>query len=350
MKTMRNLFTMTLVLPLLIGACNLPVSGINNQNQQAPAVGGQTQVSRDEAEKMMQTISVIQTSLAVTPQATNTQVPATLQNTNTPNPTFTNTPTTEGTKVPQVGITSIATQIPKPCNRANFVADVTVPDYTRFYKGTSFTKTWRIRNDGSCTWTTGYALVFDHGASLNGASRTSLNHLVAPGETIDLSVYLLAPSSDGTYQGYWRLMDDKGQLFGIGDQANISFWVKIIVGVLIVDISTPVVSGNCSLVSSSPASYSTFAPNADIDARWKIKNLSSTTWHADQVDYKYISGKRMYKFDSAYDLPSDVSHDHTITIIVDVKTPDEPGTYTMTWGLVRSSTRLCTMSVTLKVH
>ena len=33
-----------------------------------------------------------------------------------------------------------------------FVADVTIPDNTVIAPGTTFTKTWRVRNDGNCTW------------------------------------------------------------------------------------------------------------------------------------------------------------------------------------------------------
>src|SRR5512143_3278895 len=40
------------------------------------------------------------------------------------------------------------------CDWAQFVADVTVPDGTSYAPGTTFTKTWRLKNIGSCTWTT----------------------------------------------------------------------------------------------------------------------------------------------------------------------------------------------------
>ena len=41
-------------------------------------------------------------------------------------------------------------------DRAQFVADVTVPDGTRYDPGATFTKTWRLRNIGTCTWTTSW--------------------------------------------------------------------------------------------------------------------------------------------------------------------------------------------------
>jgi hypothetical protein len=44
---------------------------------------------------------------------------------------------------------------------------------------------------------------------------------------VDLSVDLTAPGSEGGYIGYWMLRSNEGQLFGIGANANIAFWVEI---------------------------------------------------------------------------------------------------------------------------
>jgi hypothetical protein len=57
---------------------------------------------------------------------------------------------------------------------AQFVTDVTVPDGTRYDAGATFTKTWRLRNIGTCTWTTAYTMVFDSGTQMG--SNTSVNH------------------------------------------------------------------------------------------------------------------------------------------------------------------------------
>src|SRR5512143_599465 len=46
---------------------------------------------------------------------------------------------------------------------AQFVADVTIPDGTRFAPSATFQKTWRLKNIGTATWTTAYSLVFDSG-------------------------------------------------------------------------------------------------------------------------------------------------------------------------------------------
>ena len=43
------------------------------------------------------------------------------------------------------------TNTPSPCNNAVFVSE-TVPDGTEYDVGESFTKTWRLKNVGTCTW------------------------------------------------------------------------------------------------------------------------------------------------------------------------------------------------------
>jgi hypothetical protein len=85
-----------------------------------------------------------------------------------------------------------------------------------------------LRNNGSCTWNSSYALVFDRGDSMGGPASAQLTTgTVAPGQLIDVSVTLKAPSTAGTYQGYWKLRNGAGVIFGIGADAGSPFWVKI---------------------------------------------------------------------------------------------------------------------------
>jgi hypothetical protein len=142
----------------------------------------------------------------------------TLAPTNTPPP-----PT--ATQRPAPTATPRPTATPLPCNLASFVKDVTIPDGATLAPGTTFTKTWRLRNAGSCTWDSGYRLVFYKGEDMDGTT-TRLPKVVRPGETVDVSVNLVAPEATGTYQGYWMLRDTDGR-FGIGADGETPFWVKI---------------------------------------------------------------------------------------------------------------------------
>jgi len=117
----------------------------------------------------------------------------------------------------------------KRCDAAAFVKDVTVADGTIISPGTTFAKTWRLQNVGTCTWTSSYALVFVSGDGLGGPSSVNLVGNVNPGDTVDLTVNLVAPSLKGHYRGNWKLRNTSGALFGIGAQADTVFWVDMTV-------------------------------------------------------------------------------------------------------------------------
>jgi hypothetical protein len=112
-----------------------------------------------------------------------------------------------------------------PCNLAEFVTDVSVPDGTPIMFNKTFSKTWRLKNVGSCTWTSGYQLVFDSGDQMSGpASQPLTNGSVTPGQTLDITVNLKAPGSAGTYHGNWKIREPGGELFGLSAGP---FWVEI---------------------------------------------------------------------------------------------------------------------------
>jgi len=122
----------------------------------------------------------------------------------------------------QVQVTPTITSTPIPCNKPKFQSE-TIPDGTEFDKGETFVKTWRIKNEGTCTWNTSYKLVFVSGDKMGGPTSKNLTQEIRPGETADISVNLTAPSTNGEYKGYWKLESDEGEQFG-------NYWVQIRVG------------------------------------------------------------------------------------------------------------------------
>jgi hypothetical protein len=121
------------------------------------------------------------------------------------------------------------TPTPRPglCDAASFVADVTIPDGTTLAPKTDFTKTWRLRNVGTCTWTTDYDLVFVSGDQMGAPASVPVTKFVKPGETLEISVRMSAPAKLGRYSGSWQLRNANGKIFGIGEQADGSFWVRV---------------------------------------------------------------------------------------------------------------------------
>jgi hypothetical protein len=63
---------------------------------------------------------------------------------------------------------------------------------------------------------------------MNGPASASITTgTISPGSTVDISVTLIAPTTTGTYKGNWRLRNSGGAVFGIGTNADQSFWVQI---------------------------------------------------------------------------------------------------------------------------
>jgi len=191
-----------------------------------------------------------------TPRPTNTLAPS-----STPIPSATPVPTATpyrtSTTSPTPSATVVLKQTPDAngvyCNWAEFVNDVTIADHTVLLPGTPFTKTWRLKNVGTCTWTRDYSLVFINRDLMGGKPVIFLPHQVKPGETIDLSVNLVAPQRLGDYQGNWMLQDDNGMNFGTNANAEGVFWVKITVGETNTNVVYDFLSNYCQAIWTSGA-------------------------------------------------------------------------------------------------
>lgn len=132
-----------------------------------------------------------------------------------------------GTNVPVEGNTSVPTNSPDCTNSADFVTDVTVPDYTNVAAGESFDKIWRVKNTGTCTWNSDYSLVFLKGEQMNAPASQSLT-VTGPGDTLDIKVDLTAPAADAQYRADFELHNPDGKAIQI--DKNTELWVIISVG------------------------------------------------------------------------------------------------------------------------
>jgi formylglycine-generating enzyme required for sulfatase activity len=107
-------------------------------------------------------------------------------------------------------------------NDFTFIGDVNMgsglggQSYNPVQPGTTFTKTWQIKNTGTCTWNTDYVLV-SPGSTDNtyiSGHPHSLSGVVAPGQSVNVSVDFVAPTGEGLYWSAWKMTDDKGNQFG----------------------------------------------------------------------------------------------------------------------------------------
>ena len=177
MKKTTIATSVLVLLSILLSSCNLQAAS-------------PTQMGPDQ----------INTIAAATVQALTTQMappPATSTPLATEVPTATATlavPTLNLTGIPTLSLAT-STLIPLPttagsteCNKVMFLSDETVPDRTVFKPEAKFVKTWKIQNDGTCTWTTLYsAFVFSNdpaSPAITGEADTNMKASITPGGTV----------------------------------------------------------------------------------------------------------------------------------------------------------------------
>lgn len=167
-----------------------------------------TQAAATVGARLTQTASMFTNTPQVSP--TSNELSA------TQTPLITNTPEITGTAF------LINTQVPPTqasCDNMAYVADITIPDDSTVAPGSKFIKTWKVRNNGQCTWTTSYRLIYGWSANwpeivAAPPANVAISKTVEPGAEYDVSVTLTAPIKSGVYLAAFRLQNDKGYNFG----------------------------------------------------------------------------------------------------------------------------------------
>ena len=189
MPRFSALVTSTILVSALLAGCSFPLLQPDTGSVQTAAV-----------------LTVQAQLTADAPVATSTTAPfPTLPAATAPIPTLAAPPSATSTST---------------CDGAQFIADITIPDDTVMTQGQTFTKTWRLKNVGTCSWTPSYAVIFVSGESMSGPAVQALTGNVNPGQTVDVAVDLKSPNSNGSYAGYWKLRNGSGVAFS-------QFYVKI---------------------------------------------------------------------------------------------------------------------------
>jgi len=194
---------------IMLGAVLLSACGATAA-QTTPTVA----VNPDEIRT--QAVSTFSADLTGTALAAPTNTP-----TSTPLATFTALATSTGGVA--FGSTQPVVAATASCYGMAFVSDVTIPDNTPVNAGQSFTKTWKVKNAGSCAWDAGFKFAFTGGDAMGGTTYT-LPSAVAAGAVTDISVAMTAPNKSGTVRGNWRMSTAAGQFFG--DEV----YVQVVIG------------------------------------------------------------------------------------------------------------------------
>jgi hypothetical protein len=237
MKSKLFIFlSMVLILGIFLAACNVSMTPTEEAKPGQLATVMWATVSTRLTQIAVGTMIAEATQIALyTATPTITETP-----TITVTPTITSTPTSIFTFTPSATFTPLFTSTPVtptqtktntpnpvPCNQATLVADVTIPDNTIMYAGQSFIKTWRMKNTGTCDWTTAYSLTFSAGNSLGAPSSVPFTKTTKPGETVDLDLSMVSPSTTGEFTSNWMISGPNSSVFGVGTAPGTSLNVKI---------------------------------------------------------------------------------------------------------------------------
>ncbi len=302
MKNRIVYILIVLIFVVTLAACNLPNAGGNAND---PSVQ-QTSIA--------QTVEVLRTQLMV---ASTPEVSVTTSNPvdNLPiQPTLTST-----VSLPTATITPSFTLGPTyttaPTYKAGNIGDVTYVDNTQVTAGETFTKTWSITNTGTATWSSNFKIVFVDGDAMGGPASQPIGKAVAPGSTINVSVVLTAPSTAGTYTGNWMLQTEAGNNFGIGPNADGSFWVKVkVVKNFAVTAAVPTVA---------PATYTGACPvTMAITANITSTSDGSVTYYfktslGDSPTYTLSFGSAGTKTTAAYSLVVPATTALSVSVYID---------------------------------
>ena len=214
--TKSNWLIIMLVLSLVLSACNL-----GQEPEPTPDVGAIFTAAAETVAAQF-AMNLTQTALAAptaTPLPTNTPVPTFAIESpvaGSPIATFSSntqaafsTPLATST---QLGV--LATQAGPTCMNSAYIQDTTYPDGTVVKKNKDIQKIWRVQNTGTCTWDDGFALVPVTGDAKGTWEITQKSQFVAPGETVDIGIYITTPSKLGEWGGCWKMKGDNDYFFG----------------------------------------------------------------------------------------------------------------------------------------
>lgn len=143
-----------------------------------------------------------------------------------------------------------ADNAPTCLNGMMFLNDISLPDRTILIPNMAATKTWKIKNTGTCTWDSTYTFNYVKGSVL-GPTSVKIDKLVAPGESYEVSVDLVTPAANGEYTSWWQMRSTNGTNFGQ------TIWYDILVSASSGSSNQKVQQGTPKIYKWYPDFYST---------------------------------------------------------------------------------------------
>lgn len=223
----KKLFIVASLIAVMLSACG----GQTSAETSTPA-STETQVATAPPSA---TETVVATETSSMPTASATQ-PA---DTDTPPPT-------------------VPTNLPDCTNSASFVADVTIPDNSDVVGGMIFTKTWRVRNTGTCIWGPDYTISHYSDEQMGALTAVPLG-VTRPAEEVDISVDLRAANTLGIHRGNFVIKNPAGLIMSVDDDSRLWVIINVTNTVTMTPTATRTATANPGTESGSVTPTSTGA-------------------------------------------------------------------------------------------
>jgi hypothetical protein len=210
-----SIFTLSIIADILILlVITLGIITACSQSSSASDI----QITSEDPSNVASAIITI-TSVPDTPSATATQIPSP-----TPSPTEDVLPSA----TPTIQDSATPTQ-PSCINVAEFEKHLSISEGSILKSNNMYAKVWRVKNIGTCTWTTDYKLVFINGDENLNQTDIPLPEEVPPGETVELKVNFATPEEGNTYIANWMLASETGMIFGVGPLADQALVLNFVI-------------------------------------------------------------------------------------------------------------------------
>ena len=120
--------------------------------------------------------------------------------------------------------------------------------------GATFPMHWTLKNSGSCPWPAGLEWVYVEGADLAVDDAVIIEDDVQADEEVSLTADFEAPTTPGSYETVWQLVDAAGDSFGPPIDFNISVYIPA-TATSAVPTNTPVPAATNTPEATSELNY-----------------------------------------------------------------------------------------------
>lgn len=201
-------------------------------------------------------------------------------------------------------------------NEASWEADVTIPDKTIMLFGQEFKKIWSIRNTGTTDWGDGYEFVFLSGTQLGTVTSKPMPHAKA-GESVQVAVDMVAPTTPGIYKSTWKARAPDGQFFPYEQ------WVEIEVRERQTDTRKP----QLSFVRETVPDGTVMPPGQPFLKTWRVRNTGNTVWKGYTLRFERDLRMGGPEFIALPELRPNQERDISVNLV----TPETEGLQRSTW-------------------